>query len=296
MTIVKSFSVGNGDMFYIKHGSDSFSIIDCCLSNDRADDILGEIATAKRGKGILRAISTHPDQDHIRGLMRLDNRFELLNFYVVANEATKSEETDDFKRYKVLRDDGKKAYYFERGCSRHWLNESNDDRKSAGIRIQWPIRSSEAFKTALKKAKDGGSPNNISPVFRYARANGAKVMWMGDLETSFMEEISDDFTPGRAHVLFAPHHGRKSGRVPTAWLKAIQPTIIVVGEAPSSDLTYYGSYETITQNSAGDIVFECLKGKTRVYVSKPGYSVDFLTSEPGVGDNHGGYYIGTFNT
>ena len=74
---------------------------------------------------------------------------------------------------------------------------------------------------------------------------------MGDLETSFMEEISDDFTPGRAHVLFAPHHGRKSGRVPTAWLKAIQPTIIVVGEAPSSDLTYYGSYETITPKLSG---------------------------------------------
>ena len=26
--IIKSFSVGNGDMFYIKHNVDSFSIID----------------------------------------------------------------------------------------------------------------------------------------------------------------------------------------------------------------------------------------------------------------------------
>ena len=29
MSIVKSFSVGNGDMFYINHGSDNFTIIDC---------------------------------------------------------------------------------------------------------------------------------------------------------------------------------------------------------------------------------------------------------------------------
>ena len=27
MSIVKSISVGNGDMFYIKHGSDSFTTI-----------------------------------------------------------------------------------------------------------------------------------------------------------------------------------------------------------------------------------------------------------------------------
>lgn len=35
MSIVKSISVGHGDMFYIKHGSDNFTIIDCNL---RADD------------------------------------------------------------------------------------------------------------------------------------------------------------------------------------------------------------------------------------------------------------------
>jgi hypothetical protein len=30
MSIVKSFSVGDGDMFYIKHNSDNFTTIDCC--------------------------------------------------------------------------------------------------------------------------------------------------------------------------------------------------------------------------------------------------------------------------
>ena len=37
MSIIKSYSVGNGDMFYIKHGTDNFSIIDCCLYNDKKD-------------------------------------------------------------------------------------------------------------------------------------------------------------------------------------------------------------------------------------------------------------------
>ena len=294
MTLVKSFSVGNGDMFYIRHGSDNFSVIDCSLPDDRKDEILDEITDQSAGKEICRFISTHPDQDHISGLLSYDDRFGIVNFYVVKNNATKSEETEDFKRYQSLRDDTKKAFYLERGCKRRWMNQSDDTRDSAGIIIRWPILTNEHFKDALEQAEDGGSPNNISPIIRYSRAGGAHVMWMGDLETDFMEKIKDTITPEASHVLFAPHHGRKSGRVPNDWLEKINPTIIVVGEAPSSELTYYDGWDTITQNSAGDIVFECLSGKTHVFVSESTYSVDFLTKEQGVGRRHGCYYIGTF--
>ena len=76
MSLVKSFSVGNGDMFYIQHASDNFSIIDCSLLDDREVEILDEIGVAKKGKGITRFISTHPDQDYLQGLVKLDDRFE----------------------------------------------------------------------------------------------------------------------------------------------------------------------------------------------------------------------------
>ena len=105
MTLVKSFSVGNGDMFYIRHRSDNFSVIDCSLPDDRKDEILDEITDQSAGKEICRFISTHPDQDHISGLLSYDDRFGIVNFYVVKNNATKSEETEDFKRYKSLRDE-----------------------------------------------------------------------------------------------------------------------------------------------------------------------------------------------
>ena len=296
MSIVKSLAVGNGDMFYIRHNSDNFSVIDCSLPSDRKDEILDEIEDQSTDKMVCRFISTHPDQDHISGLLDYDDRFGILNFYVVNNEATKSDETEDFERYKSLRDDSKKAFYLKRGCSRKWMNEADETRDSAGINICWPIRTNEHFKDALQQAEDGGSPNNISPIIRYSLSNGASVMWMGDLETDFMEKITGAITPVASHVLFAPHHGRKSGRVPKTWLDEIDPTIIVVGEAPSSDLTYYDGWDTITQNSAGDIVFECLSGKTHVFVSKSTYSVDFLEKEEGVDDRHGCYYIGTFYT
>ena len=45
MSIIKSFSVGNGDMFYIKHNSDNFTIIDCYLKMDNKDQIIEEIRT-----------------------------------------------------------------------------------------------------------------------------------------------------------------------------------------------------------------------------------------------------------
>lgn len=293
---MKSLAVGNGDMFYIRHNSDNFSVIDCSLPDNREDDILNEIADQRTGKSICRFISTHPDQDHISGLVSFDDRFAIVNFYVVQNKATKDEETEDFERYGSLRDDAKKSFYLRRGCRRRWMNQSDQERDSAGINILWPILTNEHFKDALAHAEGGGSPNNISPIIHYSVENGARVMWMGDLERDFMEKIQDAITPAASHILFAPHHGRRSGRVPKDWLDRIDPMIIVVGEAPSADLTYYEGWNTITQNSAGDIVFECLSGKTHVFVSKSTYSVDFLTKEQGVDNRHDCYYIGTFAT
>ena len=292
MSIVKSLAVGNGDMFYIRHNSDHFSVIDCSLPDSRRDEILNEIAKQRVGKRFNRFISTHPDQDHISGLVSFDDRFRILNFFVVKNKATKSNETEDFKRYKRLRDHTREAFYLKRRL----MIESDIKRGSAGINILWPILYNEHFKDALQQAEDGGSPNNISPIIRYSLENGASVLWMGDLETDFMEKIKDTITPDASNILFAPHHGRKSGRVPKDWLDKINPTLIVVGEAPSSDLTYYDGWNTITQNSSGDIVFECHYGKTRVFVSKSTYTVDFLDKEQGVWNQHGCYYIGTFYT
>lgn len=291
MSIVKSLSVGDGDMFYIKHTADSFTIIDCCMSDDDKDRIVKELKSESAGKGIVRFISTHPDDDHIQGLTYLHAKMQLINFYCVKNEATKEDETDDFDQYCALRDDTEKAFYLFRGCSRKWLNVTDDERGGAGIHVLWPITSNEHYKEALKKAKEGESPNNISPIVKYSLEDGAKILWMGDLETDFMEKIEDAISMEAADILFAPHHGRASGTVPTNWLEQIQPKLIVIGEAPSEDLNYYEGYDTITQNSAGDITLECVSGKVHIYVSDPDYTVDFLEDE-GMPDNHG-WYIGT---
>lgn len=290
MSIVKSFSVGNGDMFYINHNSDNFTVIDCYMHEDNEDKIIDEIINKSKGKGVSRFISTHPDEDHILGLKKYKDRVGINNFYCVENEATKEDETEDFKEYCSLRD-GNEHFYLYKGCARKWMNMENKERGSSGISVLWPKTNNQYFKDALQKAHNGESPNNISPIIKYSLENGVKILWFGDLEKDFMENIKDDLEIEEADIIFAPHHGRYSGKIPNEILEKINPKIIIIGEAPSSNLNYYSGYNTITQNSAGDITFECEQNNVHIYVSNENYSVLFLKNKYKANDYD--YYIGT---
>jgi beta-lactamase superfamily II metal-dependent hydrolase len=293
MPIVKSYGIGNGDMYYIRHGSDNFTIIDCSMPEDRLGSILAELTTQSKDKGITRFISTHPDQDHISGLVELDDHMQLFNFYCVKNQATKEWPTVDFLRYVELRD-STKAYYIYKGCTRRWMNSSDEQRATSGINVLWPDTSDSDFQSALADAAAGMTPNNISPILRYSVENGPSMIWMGDLETDFMEKIADKVDITKTNILFAPHHGRTSGKVPDVWLKKLNPDLVVIGEAPSEYLDYYRGYNIITQNSAGDVLFETATGKVHIYVGDNAYYVNYLVDE-GLDHSHGLYYIGTIN-
>ncbi|MCP5534779.1 MAG: hypothetical protein H7A51_00920 [Akkermansiaceae bacterium] len=292
MSTVKSYSVGNGDTFYIEHNSDNFTIIDCNLrsADENIDRILDELAALSGKKGITRFISTHPDDDHIHGLESLDERIGILNFYCVANEATKPFQDEHFDFYKSLRD-STKAFNIYKGCSRRWMNAEDDERKSAGINIKWPKVDNECHKKALQTAKEGKGYNNMSAIVRYSINNGPSYLWMGDLENAFMKNIEDEVDWVQTTILFAPHHGRKSGKVPQSILEKIAPKIVIVGEAESSGyLDYYDGYNTITQLSKGDIVFENDGDYVHIYTSKDS-TVKFLEDKNR--KRNGYYYLGS---
>ena len=298
MSIVKSLSVGNGDMFYIKHETSNFTIIDCCMNEEQREQIVAELNTERKGKQITRFISTHPDNDHLLGLRYLDDKINILNFYCVENEATKVDEDADFDHYCQLRD-GDCHYYVFKGCRRKWMNDNdpNDGKNygSSGINFLWPKVDNADFKEALEQAKKGKAFNNISPIFSYSIDKGTRILWMGDMESDFQEKIEDEVQWPSVDILFAPHHGRESGRVPSAILHRLNPQIIVIGEAPSKNLNYYSGYNTIKQNSAGDISFDCIQGKVRIFVSDETYSEQFLKQES-IEETQLGHYIGTLYT
>ena len=254
-----------------------------------------EIEEKSQKKHIHRFISTHPDEDHILGIKSFRDKLGIANFYCVENEATKSEDTEDFEEYCDLRD-GDKHYYIYEGCSRKWMNmsgmdDNGEERGSSGINILWPKTNNSYYKEALEKAKNGESPNNISPIIKYSLKDGANVLWFGDLEKDFMESIKDDLNIEKADIIFAPHHGRSSGKIPKVILDKIDPKLIVIGEAPSENLNYYSGYNTLTQNSAGDITFDCTGNNIHIYVSNENYHVNFLKDK--YKSNEYDYYIGT---
>ena len=105
-----------------------------------------------------------------------------------------------------------------------------------------------------------------------------------------MEKIEDEISWPSVNILFAPHHGRDSGRIPKSILEQMDPEIVVIGEAPSKNLNYYRDYNTITQNSAGNIYFECVEKCVHIYVEYSKYSVDFLQD---IGASYYPNYIGS---
>ena len=279
MSTIKSFSVKNGDMFYIKHGSDNFSIIDCNLIEDKKEEIINEIIDVSTEKNVTRFISTHPDKDHLLGLSELDNKFEIKNFYCIKNKIELDDE-DDFNKYCELRDDDDKHFFIYKNCSRKWMNQSDNNRKSSGIFILWPDINNESFKDELEKLESGekNSANNISPIIEYSLNKGVTALWFGDMESDFLEKIKDEINFPKADVIFAPHHGRDSGKIPKDILDEINPKIIIIGEAKSDHLNYYKDFDTITQNTAKNIVLECTARKIDVYTQNK-FDNDFLEYE-----------------
>lgn len=185
MSIVKSYSFPEGDirgdMYYIKHGTNNFTVIDCYLKegngrNARKDEIISEINKESAGR-ICRFISTHPDNDHIAGIEYLYNNWEITNFYAVENYLPADNSDDSLACYNWLL--ANRNYAIHRGIKRAWLNESNNDNGSSGINFQWPDLNNKKFKQVLKLVSEGKDVNNICPIFTYSIENGATYMWMG---------------------------------------------------------------------------------------------------------------------
>lgn len=88
---------------------------------------------------------------------------------------------------------------------------------------------------------------------------------MGDIETEFLTNVNDKISFGDVDILFAPHHGRDSGKIPEEILKDINPKLIMIGEAPCEHLNYYNNYNTITQNTA-KILYSIVKRVMCIYM------------------------------
>lgn len=77
-------------------------------------------------------------------------------------------------------------------------------------------------------------------------------------------------------------------------MESINPKIVIIGEAPSDKINYLSGYNTITQNTAGDIILDCDNSIVDIYVSNENYSVSFLDNKKKP-NAYNGTYIGSLS-
>lgn len=253
---VKSFSVGEGDMYTIldREQGGNLTVIDCCISADRESEILSEL---RQDGPSFRFISTHPDEDHIRGLAKLKDDIRVL--WACNNGIDEMFPSEDMKVYRQLFNS---EFTITAGSSIAYK------KKGIGIDFLWPKEDSVEFKNAVARAKETKKAyNNTSPILIYTYKGCASFMWMGDLSSDYLSSISKLVAWRHVDVLFAPHHGRD--RVPLEILGKLTPRLIVIGEAASDDIVYYDKYCEVCQNTAQDILFECDERKIHLFSSGP---------------------------
>lgn len=253
-------------------------------------------------KDIFRFIITHPDMDHLDGIKDLYDEFNIGNTWDTNNNKEIEDgvgfagyNQEDWKFYKNLRD-GKNAAItrltYDYTCNNLYFNE--DD-----LQILSP--SPELIKAANKS----GDYNDLSYVLLFTppKEGGGiwKILFSGDSHDGTWEHIlaTNRDAVKNIDVLFAPHHGRGSGRN-YDFLKTLNPKLTLFGNASSRHLDY-NSYPKfrMTNNQAGYIVLDISQQRLLVAVKNYDYARDYRLkkgwSEPTYDNGLGAWPIFQYN-
>ncbi len=238
-----------------------------------------------RGRGIkniFRFIVTHPDMDHLDGIKDLFDEFSIANFWDTNNKKEISSKAgsggynmQDWEFYKSLRD-GKIS---PSNRLTYYSNNSNPYYNQDNIEILSPTPS------IVNACNENKNWNDSSYVILYTppKAGGGywKILFAGDSEDLTWEHIINNHAEKikDIDILFAPHHGRDSGR-DFNFLKSLTPTITLFGNANANHLAYnkYPGIK-ITNNQAGYIILDISTQNINLYVKNAEFARDFRAKQ-----------------
>jgi beta-lactamase superfamily II metal-dependent hydrolase len=109
------------------------------------------------------------------------------------------------------------------------------------------------------------------------RSGGGRILIPGDAHDETWENIVDNYARDVANcsVLFAPHHGRRSG-CNFDFLDVVRPKLTLFGCASSGHLAYEEwssrNLPVITNNQAGNIVLEIGSAEIDVFVENEDFA------------------------
>jgi competence protein ComEC len=312
MSTVHFLNVGKGDCTLIQHNSGRCSLIDICKGNyvpppgprtlneminasldEAAAKVKGNFGMSKKPtnpisylaglgiKSIFRFIPTHPDMDHLDGFDALMDQFSVSNFWDSGVRREKPEfnegceyKEEDWERYVSVRDGNENGVTIvtpRAGSVFKYANRTEDGKGGAdGLYILAPDQ------VLVDAANKDGDLNDGSYVLLY-RSGGGRILIPGDAHDDTWDYIIKNHKDDVADcsVLFAPHHGRKSGRR-FDFLDVVKPKITFFGCASSGHLAYQAwsnrGLRVITNNQAGNIVLGCQDRKIDIYVQNTAFA------------------------
>lgn len=198
---------------------------------------------------VFRYIQTHPDLDHMRGLVAIRNSgIPILNFWDRNHDKepdfqsdSDREEWSEYLKLQAGARGNRVLRLFRENAGIYWNEEPAGVPGGDGIHILSPTPDLEAA------ANESGNTNSLSYVLLVVY-KGTRVILGGDAEAEVWDSIVAHYGADlKCHVLKASHHGRDSGYHPEA-LKEMSPeyTIVSVGKKPETDAT--NKYRYYSQN------------------------------------------------
>lgn len=241
--------------------------------------------TSKGISKIWRFILTHPDMDHMDGIKRLFDEKTILHFWDCGirkerpefDEKTPylEEDWDFYEKLIANKVTGTRVITPRAGDIGKFWNADDDEKNGEGDYISIVAPDNGLVKTA----NEGGDINDASYVIVY-RSSAGRIIFPGDSNDKTWEFILKNYKDlvSDAAVLFAPHHGRKSGQ-DYSFLDVVKPRVSFFGCAPSEHLAYSAWQNRnllyFTNNQCGNIHVYPVDKKVEVYIENYKYANDY---------------------
>ena len=246
---VTFFDVGQGDAIFIETPQGHQILIDGGPVRQLAAEKVGKTLPFW-DKSLDLVILTHPDSDHITGLVGVLERYEVENILWTGVEV----DTNIFAAWEQALEKYSNGLYLARaGQKIFWGKDPN-----AFMEILYP----ESQTVNEKKSGFGGATNDTSIVSKLVFGSHS-LLFTGDITKAVEQKLVSQGVNLRADVLKVPHHGSKYSSS-EAFLAAVLPSTAVIqvgsknsyGHPTQEVLSRLGNISVLRTDEKSDIVIE----------------------------------------
>ena len=229
-TTVHFIDVAQGNMVLVQCASGTNFVVDCNITEENKDRVLGYVADQiGSGRQLHAFICTHRDADHMSGVRTLHNKFPIREVWDSGYPGT-STDTDEYKAYMRLRNDVgsrimEKKTKYDYGRTRLRFLSAKDDRLPKNANDQGLVLKVEQRNPDMSRVM-------ASTVLT---GDGSYAVWK--------DGIMEDYSTGdvSCNILMAAHHGSldffddpNSNYYYVNHVKTMSPAMAIVSVGPNN--------------------------------------------------------------